>query len=202
MGGGGKRSLMPEIFKHFPEKIDTYWEPFVGGGAVFFTMADGIEKAVLSDLNEELILSYTAVKYDVESLIEMLKEHAANHKKDSYYFEVCTQSPTDRVEIAARFIYLNRTCFNGLYRVNKSGQFNVPKGKYKNPIICNETGLRAAHRVLQKAVLRVGGFEKIVKPVQSDFIYCDPPYDDCFTSYQPGGFNQADKSRLCDHAKR
>lgn len=193
---GGKRALIPDIAKHFPERIDTYWEPFVGGGAVFFTFAARIDKAILSDTNEELVLAYKVVKEQVEDLIEALRQHEARHKKEDYYLQVRGQEPDTSVAIAARFIYLNRTCYNGLYRVNQQGKFNVPKGRYKNPTICNAEGLHAASQVLQKATIRLGDFEKIVKPSADDFVYCDPPYDACFTQYQAGGFSDEDQARL------
>ena len=193
---GGKRAIMPSLAKHFAKKVDTYWEPFVGGGAVFFTMADRIDRAILSDTNEELVLAYNVVKNQVDELIDRLKYHAKQHKNDDYYIRVRKQSPKKSVEIAARFIYLNKTCYNGLYRVNKSGKFNVPKGRYKNPAICDEDRLRAASAVLAKATIKIGDFDKVVKPGAGDFVYCDPPYDDCFTDYQAGGFSQADQERL------
>ena len=193
---GGKRSLIPSLAPHIPERIGTYWEPFVGGGAVFFTMANRMDRAVLSDTNEELIVTYQTVKNDVDALIEALRAHATRHDDDGYYLRVRAMEPTAPVEIAARFIYLNKTCYNGLYRVNKAGKFNVPKGRYKNPKICNEDGLRAASAVLAKATIRIGGFDRVVKPGADDFIYCDPPYDDCFTEYQAAGFDAADQERL------
>ncbi len=194
---GGKRALIPAIAKHFPDHIGTYWEPFVGGGAVFFTMADRIDRAILSDMNEELVIAYQVVKGQVDDLIDSLRNHERNHKQDEGYFlRVRAQEPQSALEIASRFIYLNKTCFNGLYRVNKSGKFNVPKGKYKNPSICNEDGLRAASKVLSKATIRVGDFDTVVQLGADDFVYCDPPYDDCFTDYQAGGFGTSDQERL------
>ena len=193
---GGKRSLIPEIAKRFPERIGTYWEPFVGGGAVYFTFADRVDRAILSDRNEELVIAYQVVKDKVDDLIEALRVHERGHRDERYYLRVRKQDPHLSLEIAARFIYLNKTCFNGLYRVNKSGKFNVPKGRYKNPAICNEEGLRAASRALQKATIRVGDFERRVSPGAEDFIYCDPPYDDSFTGYQVGGFTPTDQERL------
>ena len=187
---------MSSIAQHFPERVSTYYEPFVGGGAVFFTMANRIDRAILSDKNEELVLTYNAVKNNLEDLIELLREHAKNHHKDDYYLRVRKQAPVETIEIATRFIYLNKTCYNGLYRVNKSSKFNVPKGRYKNPTICDEERLRAASDVLQKAIIKIGDFDKVVKPGQGDFIYCDSPYDDCFTEYQAGGFGTGDQERL------
>lgn len=195
---GGKRGILPSLSKHFPEHVDTYWEPFVGGGAVFFGMVDRITHAFLSDTNEELIITYNVVKNDVASLIDRLKHHAEKHKVDSYYMRVRVQQPTDHTEIAARFIYLNKTCYNGLYRVNRSGQFNVPKGTYKHPNICDEERLRGASRALQKATIMLGDFNNVINLSRNDFVYCDPPYDGCFTNYQPGGFAEEDQSRLRD----
>lgn len=196
---GGKRALVPDIKKYFPEKIETYWEPFVGGGAVFFAMADRIEHAVLSDLNEELVTTYNVIKTQVDDLIEVLRIHECEHKEDDgYYLHVRACEPKNALDIAARFIYLNKTCYNGLYRVNRSGKFNVPKGRYKNPGICNEDNLRAVSTVLSKAEIVQGNFENIVYPESGDFIYCDPPYDDCFTNYQAGGFTVDDQMRLRD----
>ena len=199
---GGKRAIMPSLVKHFPEQIGTYWEPFVGGGAVFFTIADRIEQAILCDTNKELVTTYNIVKTRVEDLIDRLKEHTCKHQDDDYYLHVRGQNPTEALEIAARFIYLNKTCYNGLYRVNRNDQFNVPKGRYKNPTICDAERLRAASATLAKATITLGDFEATVRPHQGDFIYCDPPYDDCFAQYQAGGFNKDDQERLRKTADR
>ncbi len=199
---GGKRSLLSDIAKYFPEKVGTYWEPFVGGGAVFFAMADRMDRAILSDANEELICAYHVVQTQVDDLIEALREHRKKHlRDDDYYYKVRSgefryRRPDTELEAAARTLYLNRTCFNGLYRVNSRGEFNTPKGSYENPDICNEDRLRAASRALKKARLEVGDFGEVVKPGASDFIYCDPPYDGCFNGYRPGGFSEDDQRRL------
>lgn len=198
---GGKRSLIPDILKHFPDHVGTYWEPFIGGGAVFFTLSERMDRAVISDLNDELVLTYHVVKNRVDDLLEALRKHELRHSDDRYYYHVREMEPETSVDIAARFIYLNQTCFNGLYRVNKAGKFNVPKGRYKSPNICNEFNLRAASKALAKAKIMIGDFNKIVTPVQGDFIYCDPPYDDCFTDYQKEGFNDSDQERLRNAAK-
>ena len=196
---GGKRALIPDIARHFPKRVGTYWEPFVGGGAVFFTMADRIDRAILSDRNEELLVAYQVVKDHVDDLIDALRAHERGHHRDEkYYLRVRSQDPESALDIAARFIYLNKTCYNGLYRVNKAGRFNVPKGRYKNPDICNAERLRAASRVLGKATIRIGDFERAARPGAGDFVYCDPPYDDCFTGYQAGGFDADDQERLRD----
>ena len=199
---GGKRAIMAEIASHFPEQVSTYWEPFVGGGAVFFAMADRIDRAILCDTNKELITTYNVVKDQVENLIDRLKHHAHKHKCEDYYLRVRSLQPSDAIEVAARFIYLNKTCYNGLYRVNRGGQFNVPKGRYKNPTICDEVRLRTASHALAKATIKLGDFENTVEAGQDHFIYCDPPYDDCFTNYQAGGFNAGDQERLRDAVDR
>ncbi len=190
---------MPALARRFPEHINTYWEPFVGGGAVFFQIADRIERAHLSDANEELVITYKIVKSKVSALIEHLKEHVAKHDKD-YYYKIREQEPKKAVEIAARFIYLNKTGYNGLYRVNSSGKFNVPIGRQNTLNICDENALRTASKALKKATIKLGSFEKVVKPGADDFIYCDPPYDECFTEYQAGGFIGADQQSLRDCA--
>ena len=162
---GGKRRLVPALAPYFPDEIGTYWEPFVGGGAVFFAFARRIKHAILSDTNEELVLTYQIVKSDVEALIEQLRLHKRKHDKragqtyedgKTYYRRVRDAEPTEPVEIAARFLYLNKTCYNGLYRVNSKGKFNVPEGRYKNPDICNADRLRETSQVLQNATIRVG----------------------------------------------
>ena len=206
---GGKRRLVLALAPYFPDEIGTYWEPFVGGGAVFFAFARRIKHAILSDTNEELVLTYQVVKSDVEALIEQLRLHKRKHEKragqtyedgKTYYRRVRDAEPTDPVEIAARFIYLNKTCYNGLYRVNSQGKFNVPEGRYKNPDICNAARLRETSQVLQNATIRVGDFTSIVQPSRNDFVYCDPPYDGVFTSYQASGFGENDQERLCNAA--
>jgi DNA adenine methylase len=199
---GGKRAIVPLLEPYFPEKIGHYWEPFLGGGAVFFAMHERIEHATLSDINEELIITYNTVKSQIDALLLRLRVHASEHAEPSYYNHVRNQNPRTDVNIAARFIYLNKTCFNGLYRVNKQGKFNVPKGDYKNPAICNEQKLRAANAALQNVDFRVGDFTKTVKARSGDFIYCDPPYDGCFNNYQPGGFDDTAQERLKRAADR
>ena len=207
---GGKRSLIPALAKHFPDAITTYWEPFVGGGAVFFAFADRMERAYLSDTNEDLVITYQVVKTDVDALVERLGEHERKHGQrkgkqyangDTYYQRVRAEEPADPVEVAARFIYLNKTCFNGLYRVNKNGRFNVPEGSYDKPTICNADQLRLAHEALAKATIKLGDFSRRVSPDKGDFIYCDPPYDGCFASYHQDGFRADSQSRLGDAAK-
>lgn len=198
---GGKRTLIPEIARRLPDDIGIYYEPFVGGGALFFALDSRIAKAELSDVNAELALTYQVIKNDPEPLITLLQQHADSHRKSHYLRVRKTMDMNTSVELAARFIYLNKTCFNGLYRVNKSGQFNVPMGKYKNPLICDVDNLRAVSEVLKKATVKIGDFAKIY-PSGGDFIYADPPYDQTFTGYDADGFDKDDQTRLRDSALR
>lgn len=196
---GGKRLLVPEILKLVPEDIKLYWEPFVGGGAVFFSIADQVGRALLWDSNKELMMAYEVVRDKVEELIEILQMHHGRHHRDSdYYYKVRQEHPSEDTKdtiVAARLIYLNKTGFNGLYRVNGSGKFNVPKGKYDNPSICDESNLRAVSRKLQTTILLSSDkpFNKVVQPSSGDLVYCDPPYHGTFTGYQAGGFGEQDQ---------
>jgi DNA adenine methylase len=200
---GGKTSLLPEILSRLPPKISTYYEPFVGGGAVFFALAAErrFKKAVLGDVNSELIRAYGALRVHPDAVIEALKKHVYDK---THYYRVRAQDPkslklSDR---AARFIYLNRTCFNGLYRVNKKGLFNVPFGDYKNPTICDEENLRAAARALTAERLVDGDFYATLHGARvGDVVYFDPPYvplskTSSFTGYAKGGFDLFDQERL------
>ena len=195
---GGKRSIISTINDFLPASIETYHEPFVGGGAVFFAFEDRIKTATLADLNEELVIAYRAISQRTDEVISALEKHAANHKPKGYYTKVRNQKPKDPVGITARFLYLNKTCYNGLYRVNKSGKFNVPQGKYKNPKICDPVNLKNVARVLEKATIRIGQFDETITPTSGDFVYCDPPYDGTFAGYQAQGFEDADQERLKD----
>lgn len=197
--------MIGHIIPRMPKAIPAYYEPFIGGGAVFFELArqKRFERAVIGDCNAELINVYRTVQDNVDSLIlELQKENYKYSKPD--YLRIRALDPKDLtdVERAARFIYLNRTCFNGLYRVNKNGQFNVPFGKYKNPIICDEVNLRAISEVLTNVRIRQDDFEKIVEPAQKgDVVYLDPPYmpvskTSKFTAYSMNGFTEADQRRL------
>ena len=185
---GGKRSLIPEILKEFPFDFRSYFEPFVGGGALFFAVAHKIEKAFLSDMNSELVQTYNVVRDQTNEVIECLRGHQGSHSA-AHYTSVRNQHElSDPVEIAARFIYLYRTCFNGLYRVNSMGRFNVPMGSYKNSLICNEQKLRADAETLQKANIPTMDFSQII-PRLGDLVYCDPPYDGTCTSFMGDGFD-------------
>ena len=202
---GGKRQLLAHIAPLLPERIDTYFEPFLGGAAVFFRLAaEGrFRRAVLADANPELVMCYQAIRDDVDAVIDALGEFRNNRAQ---YYRVRRRdpaklSPTAR---AARLIYLNRCGYNGLYRVNSSGQFNVPFGRYRRPIICDEGRLRAASAALQNADLRCDDFANTLKRVgRHDFVYLDPPYvplspTASFTAYAKRVFGAADQQRLAD----
>jgi DNA adenine methylase len=200
---GGKRQLIPQIDTFLPPRITEYVEPFVGGGALFFYILP--ERAVLIDNNAALINVYQVIKENVDGLIELLRHHK-NEKE--YYYHIRGQDRLPEfaqmtlVERASRLIYLNRCCYNGLYRVNSKGQFNVPFGKYKNPNYCDEPNLRAVHVALQNVELVHGPFEEALRYATSEsFVYLDPPYAPMsttanFTSYTKDNFDFQDQQRL------
>ena len=203
---GGKRQLLRqfrELGLYPPEDFNpitnTYYEPFVGGGAVFFDLLP--KNAELSDLNNELVITYNVIKNNVDELIQSLQKHIYDKE---YYLEVRAKKIDDLsdVEVASRFIFLNRTGFNGLYRVNKSGQFNVPFGRYNNPVICDEDNLRRVSNALQDVTITHQDYKHVLKTAKSgDFIYLDPPYypinaTSSFTSYTAEGFLEKEQTEL------
>lgn len=196
---GGKRSVIEELARSVPTTFGDYYEPFVGGGALFFHLRERITKAYLSDTNQELITTYDAVKRYPDELLETLKVHQAKHDYYHYYDVREQHNLTGIVPVAARMIYLNKTGYNGLYRVNRSGHFNVPIGDYKNPDVAREDNIRLCSESLQDARIDCFQFDKI-EPVAGDFVYCDPPYHDNFTAYTPTGFTESDQRRLRDFA--
>jgi DNA adenine methylase len=207
---GGTRQLLPEIRKYFPANIGdlTYYEPFAGAGAVLFDLQP--ERAVINDSNPDLIRTYRVIKNDIEGLLTALEQYRGKYER-SFYYEIRAldrsgiyQNMTDS-EKAARFIYLNKTCYNGLYRVNKKGFFNVPFGRYQNPAIFEEPVLRAVHRYLNSNSITIlnGDFAEAVKNAgERSFVYFDPPYHPFkksgFTAYQAGGFGEDEQRRLRD----
>ena len=193
---GGKRALLPVLQYYTPQGITRYWEPFLGGGAFFFHLAHRLPHACISDKNHELMVTYQIVKYQVDALIEALHDHERGHRDPDYFYRIRDQEPLTDLATAARCIYLNAACFNGIYRVNQSGKFNTPKGEYQYPHICSPERLRAASQALSKVHILTGDFYSSVFPQPGDFIYCDPPYDQSFTSYQPEGFTWEDQVRL------
>ncbi len=170
---GGKTQLLPVLLNYVPAHFDTYIEPFVGGGALFFELQPA--KAVLADSNPELINCYTMVRDRVEDLIAVLSTYSYS---EEFYYAIRAEMPEDPVLKAARMIYLNRTCYNGLYRVNKQGQFNVPFGRYKNPLICDPERLRVASYALRNAELHCANYQETLRQYakSGDFAYIDPPY--------------------------
>ena len=204
---GGKRQLLPELHKHVPEKFGRYFEPFFGGGALFWSLQP--KAATIGDLNQELTTALGQIKGNVGDLIVVLRSFERSHlkRKKVFYLELREDIPHRDVEVAARFITLNRLGFNGLYRVNKSGGFNVPYGKWAStPKVCDEVNLKACSLALRGAIIVHGDFAHIVMPARpGDFCYFDSPYWPVsatadFTSYTKDGFDAADQERLRDLA--
>jgi DNA adenine methylase len=205
---GGKRQLIPELSKHLPEKFDTYFEPFLGGGALLFHLLYQKPnlRSQVSDLNTDLILSYITIRDKIDDLIKSLKNHSDRYFNDSksYYYSVRKTNPQNQVEKVARLLFLNKTCFNGLYRVNSKGKFNVPLGRYSNPNIVQEDNLRSVHQFLlqNKIMIKCQDFSVTVeKAKKGDFVYFDPPYQPVsktanFTSYTNNNFDINDLKRL------
>ena len=209
---GGKTQLLPELTSRIPSNFSKYFEPFTGGGALFFHYSP--EQSTLIDINEELTLAYRVIKYQTEELIADLKRHIY---EEDYYYQIRNVDRTDEykswsdVQRASRLIYLNKTCYNGLYRVNSKGEFNAPIGKHKNPKIVDEINLRACSKALQKAQIVTGSFLQVEELVnKDDFIYFDPPYAPLnatsnFTGYSQKGFDnqmQLSLRALCDRLDR
>lgn len=229
---GGKNQIAKCIEKHLPHTIeskviDSYFEPFLGGGAIFFHLINNdftIKDVYLSDINKDLILTYNVVKCNPHPLISKLKEYSNKFPKDKekrkdYYYDIRTEfnedfdnfdikrHSNDQIIRAAQMIFLNRTCFNGLYRVNKSGKFNVPIGSYKNPLICDETNILKVSDVLQGVNIECKDYSEILDDVQEDsFVYLDPPYfpinKTSFTSYTSGDFGKDEQIELSHFCKK
>ena len=223
---GGKTQLLTEIDNEIPNFIKqnqfTYIEPFVGAGAVFFWIIQkypNINKAVINDINPDLMNTYQIIKENVEELIQLLKiwenefhslENNINEKKEYYYSKrkLFNKRKSDNVTQAALFIFLNRTCFNGLYRVNSKNEFNVPIGSYKKPMICDEENLRAVNEVLQNVTILCGDFEKTLKYAENiTLFYLDPPYKplsntSSFNSYTNKEFDDVEQIRLAKFCEK
>ena len=221
---GGKNSLIPQITKYFPfelknGQIEKYVEPFVGGGAVLIDILQkyDVKQAYAFDINKDLINCYNVIKYKVEDLIQKLdkkeKEFLALDKdeRQKYFYNIRTEYNSylldNKIDVkrASEFIFLNRTCFNGLYRVNKNGKFNVPCGKYKNPTICDSNNLRNLSKLLQNVVFAYGDYKESEKLVdENTFVYFDPPYRPLsvtsgFTSYTKEDFNDENQKELAEY---
>lgn len=224
---GGKTQLLSQFVNYFPQeltsgRITNYYEPFLGSGAVYFFVAQNysIKKAILSDINEELILTFNVVKQDVKRLIEELEElkveylKLAEKKREDYFYDLRKKFNQSKKQVdfknysskwikrAAQIIFLNKTCFNGLFRLNRNGEFNVPFGRYKNPQIYDKENLLNASELLKIADIHQTDFEEIKKyDSENFFIYFDPPYrpiskTSSFTSYSQFSFNEIDQLRL------
>jgi DNA adenine methylase len=203
---GGKTRLLGELVARAPSMYGRYFEPFVGGGALFFRLAP--RAAVLSDLNADLIATYQAVRDEVELVVRYAARHKTLHSEE-YYYQVRERWNVARKSLsasarAAMFMYMNKTCYNGLWRVNRRGEFNVPVGRYANPSILDAESLRAASFALQHAELSAQPFDRVLDEAEAgDFVYFDPPYDPVsatsdFTSYTSESFGVADQHRLAD----
>lgn len=196
---GGKGQLLRQFQPLLPTSFGHYFEPFAGGAALFFCLQP--KRATLTDVNAELIDCYRAVRDRVDEVITALRRHTYD---EAHYYRVRDLDPASLSlpERAARTIFLNKTGFNGLYRVNSAGRFNVPFGRYVNPAICNEPQLRACSAALQGVELDVRDFERVLDyAAAGDFVYLDPPYSPVsptanFTSYNAGGFSFRDQERL------
>jgi DNA adenine methylase len=219
---GGKGQLLNTFDNLFPQKlingeIDTYIEPFVGGGAILFHVLQNynIKKAYINDINKELINCYRCIKADVSKVIVVLKkleqEYLATDAKNDYFYNIRNRYNEIHLnghydfEKCADFIFLNKTCFNGLYRVNKIGKFNVPHGKYKNPTICDEENLKLCSNLLQKVEISFGDYSQTLKYANGKtFIYFDPPYrplgeTNSFVNYDKSGFTDNDQKILANN---
>ncbi len=207
---GGKRQLIPILNDNLPKSFGTYYEPFLGGGALLFhilTERNG-KKCSISDLNSDLVLAYTTIRNRIDELISSLKCHERNYQKDSksYFYSVRESTPRSEIEKTSRLIFLNRTCFNGLYRVNSKGKFNVPLGKYTNPNIVNEQNLRSVSDILRSSnvSIKCRDFESVLRDAKKgDLVYFDPPYQPVsstanFTSYTNKDFTSDDLCRLAE----
>lgn len=201
---GGKRSVIEELKSRMPESYNGYWEPFIGGGALFFDLAP--KMAHISDANFDLIMTYKVIQKDVHQLIDLLKIHQKKHSEDYYYKIRSQHNLTDPIEIAGRMIYLNKTCFNGLFRVNRKGEFNTPIGNKVvdgtlNTGIVREDNLLACHKALKGVDIKYIDYSKI-NAQAGDFVYFDPPYHPMnatsFTSYSMFDFTDKDQLELSE----
>lgn len=208
---GGKSQLLQQLHEYIPQDFNCYIEPFVGGGALFFHLAKKKKlkhKIILSDINKDLINAYDTIRNNIEELIATLRINEKEYNKSPirYYYNLRANSSIfDNVKRAARFITLNKTCYNGLYRVNNRGIFNVPIGRYKNPLICDEDNLRNLHLLLGSAEIQIeaADYKSILlkKSKKGDFIYLDPPYSPVsatsnFTAYTNNRFTDKDQREL------
>ena len=209
---GGKTRLLPRLLERAPSRFGRYYEPFMGGAALFFALES--EQATLGDVNGALVGLYRAVASDVDAVIDVLRVHKTQHVDPEYYYDVrrrwndaVIRLTWSEAKTAATFIYLNKTCFNGLWRENRRGEFNVPRGDYANPTILDEDALRAARDALARARIEHGSFQDTTADAEAgDFAYFDPPYDplsdtSSFTAYAASPFGKAEQRALAEHAR-
>lgn len=217
---GGKSQLISEIRKKYPKNIKCYCEPFVGGGAVLFDILANYkpEKVLINDINKELIITYYQLQNNVDNLIKKLfalqnefisadleqRKTIYNNNRKLYNSLKNKSCENNELEIASLFIFLNKTCFNGLYRVNKNGDFNVPMGSYKNPLICDEFNLKKSSSLLKNVKIICGDYSRCIDYINDEtFVYIDPPYrpltqTSSFTSYSAKVFDDKEQIRLAD----
>ena len=210
---GGKTQMLDALVARSPQRVATYFEPCLGGGALFFALASGaarpsLGRAVLNDLNPELMLAFTAVRDELKQLTRRLETLERRYlpvsaeARAELFYAVRDQQPEEPVAVAARLIFLNKTCYNGLYRVNRRGRFNVPHGRYKQPRILDCENLLAASRALRESELLCVDFEQACEDAASgDFVYFDPPFypmssTSSFTAYTQSSFGREDQLRL------
>ena len=202
---GGKRGIIKQIIERLPKKFNNYYEPFLGGGAVFFEIRKLAKKCYISDMNLDLIITYKMIQERPNELIEQLKTHLEKHRKqkgNEYYLKVREQHDLeDPIERSAKFIYLNKTCFNGLFRTNNKGLFNVPMGKYTNPNIVQEENILLCNEALKDVDIKFLDYKEI-ELQKGDFIYIDPPYhhinSTSFTKYTKLDFSEKNQIELRD----
>ncbi len=222
---GGKRQLIGTFIDLFPielfeGKIDTYIEPFVGGGALLFYLLQNykIKKIIINDINRELINCYYCIKKDVQNVIKCLKkienEYLSSENKDEYYYNMRKKynfnslEEKNKIEKCCELIFLNKTCFNGLYRVNSLGHFNVPHGKYKKPLICDSNNLKLCSHLLKNVDIYCGDYKKVLNEINTKtFVYFDPPYkpilnNNSFVNYNALGFDDDEQIRLATFFKK
>ena len=209
---GGKKSLLPHLLPNVPPDLSDYYEPFLGGGALFLGICARTMgfNAHLSDTNEDLITTYRIIKESPEELMRLLSilqsEYDSSVDKSAYFYRKRDWRPTDRIELAARLIFLNKTCYNGLYRVNSKGLFNVPFGRYKNPRLFDSDKIRTVSYALENTRAELSSFDyknALMSCGKADFVYLDPPYQppsktSSFTDYTAGGFSEKDQEDLAE----
>jgi DNA adenine methylase len=195
---GGKSKISKKITHHFPSQFGKYFEPFAGGAAIGFKLNESIPKN-FSDVNAKLVNCYDVIKNDVESLITEMTSREDYYANNVEQFNVVRDSfnegNSSKLQLAAQFIYLNKCCFNGMYRENKSGKFNVPFGKMKNPLICDQVLLRSVSKFLQNVDISCGNYD-CINPKSGDLVYLDPPYFQTFSDYSSDGFSEESHTQL------